>query len=141
MNPMENPHFFIIGAGGGPGKQWSPPWNDPSKFPRSERVTDDECIERMMQIERFLERSKELRDKIVEIQEELNILSADMDGQKARLFPKLRKLYPTTYQEGGYYGWRKWESQYYAVGWDDETIAKYMKEHGHGRTEDEEPNG
>jgi len=138
MNPGDG--FIIFSGGGGRPKIWNPPIADPEQFPRHAAISDDECIERIAQIERLLERSKELRDKVIEIQEEINIISADMDAQKARLFPRLRKKNEKVC-EGYGYGWRKWNERYYVVGWDEETIAKFNQPGGEQPGHTHEPEG
>lgn len=128
MNPFD---FFIVGPGGGHGKVWNPPWTNPNKFPRHEPLSgdkDDESMLRIVEIEKLLERQREIREKILDLQEQLGVVQSDVEAHKARLFPMLRKNHPSIVKPEGYYGWRHFGEQYYVVGWDEATIAKYMKE-------------
>lgn len=131
---MKGPDFIIFGGGGFPGgnPNQNPPWTDPAKFPRAAPIQDEESLLRIAQIERLLEQFRECKEEIVRLNEQLAIVQADMDAQKARLFPTLRKLHPDVINPGTGYGWRKHDGRYYVVGWDEETVIKAVKEQHDG---------
>ncbi len=124
---MDGPGFFIISGGPGGHQPPAPTWTDPAKYPRSDLIRDEECLLRLSQIERFNEQVVELRKEIIKLTDQMGILDADKDAQNARLFPRLRDLYPSVAQGYGF-GWRKHESDgkmnYYVVGWDPSTLGR-----------------
>ena len=118
---MATPFDFLhmlLGVSGG-GDFYQPPFDDPAKFPRAAPIMDDDSILRLAEMDKLLSEFAGLRKEMSRIQDRIDVVKADLDSHKVRLFQRMRALYPSI-TEGYGYGWRKFGEPpaYYVVGWD-----------------------
>lgn len=90
---------------------------NPSHYPRSAEITDDECLSILVQLESLALQAGDLVRRISLLQEDLGVVAAQQQISKTMLFRSLRTAYPGIESDPSEVGWRKWQEKYYYVGW------------------------
>lgn len=89
---------------------------NPKDFATSAKITDDECL-------LGVTKALELNRRQQALQRELNLVSQEANVANGRLFNSLRKKYPHVQTENipeSQVGLRKWEGDWYFVGWEED---------------------
>jgi len=98
-----------------------PTSDNPSDYPRTAQITDDECLLRIAQLQELGAAQRQLKQRITELVRDLELQNARGEAQRAELTAVLRRLYPDvdrpcSCHDGGI-RWVQHEGVFYFVGW------------------------
>lgn len=96
----------------------APTSNNPADYPRSVKIVDDESLMTIAHLERLSEERGNLIEEMQKLRERIEIVTAEHNIASTKLFQRLREQHPEVYARN-MTGWRKWESEYYYVGWNE----------------------
>jgi hypothetical protein len=105
----------------------TPPWSDPTKYPRHVEITDDEALMLVTTWEHKQEEETALAEQIRDLHERYTIATSEREIAATKLFQLLRTKHPTVAHRAPS-GFRKHESRYYYVSWDPDTLQQHEKE-------------
>lgn len=97
----------------------APTDNDPSHYAKSIPITHEECLMLLTRISMEQERYKALQEQAQKLWEQMQVIGAEYTALKTKLFYILREQYPEITKDTMGHGWRKFNDEYFFVGWDD----------------------
>lgn len=113
--------FMVHIMGGSSG----PTTNNPDKYPRKVKVTDDEVL--MLRA-----KQEHVNDQVERMIGQLTTLKHEAEMLKGRMFLRLEEIYPDVrVKGGGGTGHRSWKGDFWYVSWD-----KKADEEDNDKTED-----
>ncbi len=87
---------------------------DPSMFPASAKIEDDDCLLALSKLQVLAGRAKELA-------RESKRIGRQIDQAKEDLGAVIEATYPAIYEKHNQTGWRKFNGDHYLVGWNCDT--------------------
>lgn len=98
----------------------SPSSNNPADYPRSVKIEDGDALMTLALLERLSEERGNLVEEMQKVRERIEIITAEHSIASTKLFQRLREMHPDVYARD-MTGWRKWEGDYFYVGWQGEN--------------------